>query len=66
MDSKTKEYDLKGKTTDETIKIYDEITDDMEVQRLIWEKTHNYEAAKQLYEMYLKEKEDKSKQSVSK
>ena len=66
MNDKVGEYDLKNKTLNETIEAYYEINNDLEVQKMILEKTHNYELAKLLYEKYLKDKENKSKQNVSK
>lgn len=66
MDNKENEYDLRGKTAEETVNAFYEMADDMKVQRMIWENTHNYEVAKEMYEKYLQEKEKEKEKGVKK
>jgi len=53
---KEKEIDLVGKSEDEIYEAYAEISNDIEVQKMIWNETKDYNKAKEVYEKYLEKK----------
>ncbi len=52
-------YNLKDKTPEEVISSYKKIALKSKILKEMWNKTGNYEDAMKLYQVYLKEKEDK-------
>lgn len=44
-----KEIDIRNASLEETIKAYKNVSDDLKLQAMIWEKTHNVEKATKVY-----------------